>query len=73
MQGGEFTGYYNDSLKVININTNPRIADANIFLNGKVNSTGLKGTWNYSTFRGAGREAGMFKAYSAEKVKKYFK
>lgn len=62
MTGGELTGYYNDSLKFININTNPKIADANVFLNGNVNGTALKGTWNYSTFRGTGNEAGMFKA-----------
>jgi hypothetical protein len=62
MSGGELKGYYNESTRMININTNPRIADANIFLNGKVSSSSLSGTWNYSTFRGAGNEAGMFNA-----------
>lgn len=62
MAGGELKGYYNESTRMININTNPRIADANIFLNGKVSSSSLSGTWNYSTFRGTGNEAGMFKA-----------
>ena len=33
MYGGALTGYYNDAKKFININTNPKIADANVFIN----------------------------------------
>ncbi|MCC6866121.1 MAG: hypothetical protein IT280_08175 [Ignavibacteria bacterium] len=62
MNGGELKGYYNAKSKMININTNPRIADANVFLNGKVTGTSITGGWNYSTFRGVGNEAGKFDA-----------
>ena len=62
MSGGELKGYFNEKTKLININNNPMIADANVFLNGKVTGSVIEGTWNFSTFRGAGNEAGMFKA-----------
>ena len=62
MNGGAFTGFYNDSLKSIGINTNPKIADANIFFNGDVTSSSIKGYWYYSSFRGVDKEAGFFKA-----------
>jgi hypothetical protein len=59
---GELKGYYNDSTKFININTNPRIADANVFLNAIVLKGDMKGGWHYSTFRGTRQEAGLFTA-----------
>ncbi len=62
MNPGELTGYYNDSLKYININTNPKIADANVFINAFVKNSNLEGGWYYSTFRGTNKEGGMFKA-----------
>lgn len=62
MNPGEFKGYYNDSLKFININTNPKIADANIFINAYVKSGNLEGGWYYSTFRGKDKEGGFYKA-----------
>lgn len=62
MSGGEMKGYYNDSTKFININTNPRIADANVFLNAIVLKGDMKGGWHYSTFRGTHQEAGLFTA-----------
>ena len=67
MNGGELKGYYNDKKKFISINTNPRIADANVFLNATVKTGEMRGSWSYSTFRGTRNEGGLF---SAVKIKK---
>lgn len=67
MNGGEMTGYYNDEKKFININTNPKIADANVFISANLKKSNLEGGWHYSTFRGTHKEGGLFKA---EKIKK---
>ena len=66
MRAGDYEGFYNDSLKLLNINTNPKIADANVFINAKVNGNEMKGSWSFSTFRSGLKEAGLF---SASKVK----
>jgi hypothetical protein len=62
---GGFTGQYNDSSAIVFFNMNPKIADANIFINAKDYTDSLKGTWNYSTFRG--NKSGGF--YSAKRIK----
>lgn len=62
MKGGDFKGLYNHLQKSIWVNTNPMIADANVFLNGTVAGTNWSGSWNFSTFRGAKQEAGYFTA-----------
>lgn len=62
MRDGDFSGYYNDSLKFININTNPKIADANIFINAYVKGDDLQGSWSFSTMRAIRKEGGMFSA-----------
>jgi len=62
LRKGELKGFYNDSAKFININTNPKIADANVFINANVSSKELKGSWYYSTFRGKNKEGGLFTA-----------
>lgn len=62
MNGGELSGYYDNTKKFININTNPKIADANVFINANVKSGNLNGGWYYSTFRGTNNEGGLFKA-----------
>ena len=49
---GEFSGDLNPNDKRVFINTNPRIADSNVFWNLKIRSSGLSGGWNYSVFRG---------------------
>lgn len=67
MSGGELTGYYSDEKKFLNINTNPRIADANVFINVSVKSSLLEGSWYYSTFRGMDKEGGLFKAARIKK------
>lgn len=67
LKPGEFKGYYDNTRKTINVNTNPKIADANVFINADVKSGGLiEGGWYYSTFRGTRQEAGLF---SASKIK----
>lgn len=66
MKGGEYSGFYIDSLKMLSINTNPKIADANVFINAKVNGNEMKGGWSFSTFRSGLKEAGLF---TANKIK----
>lgn len=67
MSGGELSGYYSDEKKFLNINTNPKIADANVFINVTVKSSLLEGSWYYSTFRGMDKEGGFFKATRIKK------
>jgi hypothetical protein len=61
-KSGDFEGQYSLEESRISINMNPKIADANIFLNGTAYRDSVIGTWNYSTFRGPANE-GIFKAY----------
>ena len=49
---GEFSGDLNQKDKRVFINTNPRIADSNVFWNMKIKNNKLSGGWNYSVFRG---------------------
>lgn len=60
--GGEFKGFYDNTKKTININTNPRIADANVFINAFVKSSSMEGSWYYTSFRGTNKEGGLFTA-----------
>lgn len=69
MTGGEMTGMYNDSLKTLWINTNPSIADANVFINANVTSSSMKGDWYFSTFRGKDKQGGFFNANAVAKKK----
>jgi hypothetical protein len=62
MPGGDLKCFYNEKEKFVNINTNPKIADANVFINANVTSGKLTGSWNYSTFRGKDNEGGLFTA-----------
>jgi hypothetical protein len=50
----EFEGNVNMKEKVVWINTNPRIADSNVFWNMKIGKSSLNGEWSYSIFRGQG-------------------
>lgn len=52
VMNGEFSGDINKTEKTVFINTNPKIADANVFWNMKFTKSGLSGTWIYSVFRG---------------------
>lgn len=61
LNGGSFTGYYNDSLSIVSFNMNPMIADANIFINATDYTDSLKGDWYFSTFRGK-KSGGFFLA-----------
>ncbi len=49
---GQFDGNVNNIEKKVFINTNPKIADSNVFWNLIIKRTSLSGEWNYSTFRG---------------------
>lgn len=49
---GEFEGDINTTDKIVFINTNPRIADSNVFWRLKINKSNLSGSWTYSVFRG---------------------
>lgn len=48
----EFAGNFSADGKEIFINTNPKIADSNVFWYFKVKSSSLSGDWVYSVFRG---------------------
>jgi len=50
--GGEFEGDVNSVEKFVFINTNPKIADSNVFWRMRIRKDGLSGGWNYSVFRG---------------------
>lgn len=52
VMNGEFSGDVNKKENKVFINTNPRIADANVFWNLKFTKSNLKGSWVYSLFRG---------------------
>lgn len=49
---GEFSGEVNEKEKAVFINTNPKIADSNVFWNMKLGKSSLSGSWQYSVFRG---------------------
>lgn len=65
---GEFDGQYNPVENKITFNMNPKIADANIFMNGTIYADSIIGTWNFSTMRGV-KEQGIFKAFYRESIK----
>ena len=50
---GEFSGNIIQAEKKVFINTNPRIADGNVFWNMYIKSNSVSGEWNYSVFRGS--------------------
>jgi hypothetical protein len=49
---GEFAGNMDYNQGKLFINTNPKIADANVFFNATMYSSFYQGEWSYSTFRG---------------------
>lgn len=53
---GEFSGNVNKTTKKVFINTNPRIADSNVFWNLEMKKRLLSGEWAYSVFRGTGNK-----------------
>lgn len=50
---GTFDGNIIPDSNFVFINTNPRIADANVFWNMKILSNSVSGEWRYSVFRGS--------------------
>ncbi len=51
MSKDEFTGNVNKTEKMVLINTNPTIADNNVFFNLKIESNSLEGEWYYTASR----------------------
>ncbi len=49
---GEFSGEINKTDKKVFINTNPKIADSNVFWNLIVKNNSLSGDWTFSQFNG---------------------
>ncbi|MEO6695223.1 MAG: hypothetical protein ABIY50_10580 [Ignavibacteria bacterium] len=49
---GAFGGDVNSPDKIVFMNTNPRIADSNVFWKMRIRKDGLSGGWYYSVFRG---------------------
>ena len=58
---GNFEGTADDLMQNFNINMNPKIADANLFITARVSGDSLNGTWAYSTIKGI-TSAGFFKS-----------
>ncbi len=50
----EFEGNVIKDEKKVWVNTNPRIADSNVFWNMSIGKSSLNGEWSYSMFRGSG-------------------
>ena len=50
---GEFSGNIIPSEKKVFINTNPKVADSNVFWNMEIKSKSVSGEWNFSVFRGS--------------------
>ncbi len=50
---GVFEGNVIPSEKKVFINTNPRIADSNVFWNMFIKKNSVSGEWNFSVFRGS--------------------
>jgi len=48
----DFSGNINRVEKTVFINTNPKIADSNVFWNMELGSNSVSGEWRYSIFRG---------------------
>ena len=61
-KSGDFEGQFSLELNKVSVNMNPKVADANIFLNGDCYQDSIIGTWNYSTMRGP-LNTGVFKAF----------
>ena len=50
----EFQGTYDPVSRKLWINTNPKLADSNVFWNAGTGKSSLSGEWNHSVFRGSG-------------------
>ena len=58
---GYYEGTTTDKGNTIFLNMNPKIADANLFVNANVVGDSIVGTWNFSTLKGI-QDRGIFKA-----------
>lgn len=63
--GGNFGGTYEKSTGMVHLNMNPKIADANVFINAKVFRNSLAGEWSYSTIKGI-KATGKFVAKGSD-------
>lgn len=64
LNGGSIKGWWNNKNKTIYINTNPMLADANVYFSAVVGRDGImEGNWIFSTFRNTrSGEGGFFRA-----------
>ncbi|MCX7878434.1 MAG: hypothetical protein N2510_07325 [Ignavibacteria bacterium] len=68
LRGGSLEGWWNNNSKTVNINLNPMIADANVYLSAEVNKSGnMKGSWIFSAFRNTRKGEGGF--FNATRIK----
>jgi hypothetical protein len=65
MMKGSLNGTYSRKDNSLFINMNPKLADANIFIKGKVYKNSLIGDWSYSTMMGV-KKSGSFIAIYKE-------
>lgn len=49
---GDFSGHINYKDRKASVNTNPRIADSNVFFSLYLDTEAMFGDWSYSTLRG---------------------
>lgn len=59
--GGTFNGSYIKSTGMVHLNMNPKLADANVFVEARVYRNSLAGEWTFSTMMGV-KSAGKFVA-----------
>jgi major membrane immunogen (membrane-anchored lipoprotein) len=50
--GGTFDGSYNKTDGMIHLNMNPKLADANVFVEARVYRNSIAGEWSFSTMKG---------------------
>lgn len=50
--GGNFDGSFEKSKGMVHLNMNPKLADANVFINAKVFRNSIAGEWSFSTYTG---------------------
>lgn len=62
---GSFSGNYDSVKSTLSLNMNPKIADANVYINASVYKSTIVGDWSYSTMVGV-KNKGTFKARFVE-------
>ncbi len=62
---GKFEGAYLEKSKSLTINMNPKLSDANLFINAQSQNDSLIGDWYFSTMKGV-QQRGKFRAFTTD-------